>query len=86
MNSFLKNKTCTSGVQHAVECDELNKSHTDLGLDIHISPGETSKNPGMKQIANLGLSSLLGNLDNAAVWLRLNIMGEMIRDDLLRKS
>ena len=35
---FLKTKTCNSGVKNAVECDNVNKSHTDLGLDIHISP------------------------------------------------
>ena len=57
---FLKIKTCNSGVKNAVECEELNKSHTVLGLDIHISPGETSKNPGMKQIAKLCLNSLWG--------------------------
>ena len=45
---FLKAKTCNGGVKNAVECDGLNKSHTALGLDIHISPGETSK----KQVCN----------------------------------
>ena len=50
---FSNIKTCNSGVKNAAECDELNKSHTALGLDIHINPGETSKNPGMKQIAKL---------------------------------
>jgi hypothetical protein len=57
---FLNIKTCNSGVKNAEECNALNKSHTALGLDIHISPGETSKNPGMKQIAKLWLNSLWG--------------------------
>ena len=58
---FLTVKTCSHGIKKAAECDQLNKSHTDLGVDIHISPGATSKNPGMK-IAKLCLSSQWGKL------------------------
>ena len=50
-NSFIKIEPCNSGVKDAVECQELNKSHTALGLDIHIRPEETSLNPGIKQRA-----------------------------------
>ena len=48
---FFKNQTWNSGVKHVVECQESNKSHTALGLDIHIRPEETSLNPGIKQRA-----------------------------------
>ena len=54
----MKIKICNSGVKNSAECEQLNKSHTDLGLDIQISPDETSKNPGMKQIVKLCLNSL----------------------------
>ena len=57
----LTTKTRTSGVNNAAECNELNKSHTDLGLAIHNSPDETSNKPGMKQLDNLCLNSLWGN-------------------------
>ena len=82
---FLKVKPCNSGVKNAADCDELNKYHTDLGLDVNISPGETSKHPGMKQIAKLCLNSLWGKLDNVAGWIRLITTGKMIRGELLRQ-
>ena len=57
---FLKIKTCNSGVKNASERDLLNTEHQRLGLDIHITPEETAKNPGMKQMAKLCLNSLWG--------------------------
>ena len=50
---FLKLKTCNRGFKNAAACDQLNKSHRDLGLYIHISLGETSTNPGMQHITKL---------------------------------
>jgi hypothetical protein len=75
LNSF-KQKTCNSGVKNAEECNELNKSHTALGLDIHISPGETSKNPGMKQIAKLCLNSLWGKFGQRSGMYSFEYYGE----------
>jgi hypothetical protein len=42
------------------ECNKLNVEHKQFGLDILISPNETSNNPGMKEIAKLCLNSLWG--------------------------
>ena len=82
---ILKVKTCISGVKNAAACDELNKSHTDLGLDIHISPDGTSNNPGMKQTAKLCLTSPWGNLDSVVVWIHVISMEKMSRNYLPRK-
>ena len=60
VEKFLKIKTCNGGVLTEEECEQLNKEHKQLGLDIVITPGETSDNRGMKEIAKLCLNSLWG--------------------------
>ena len=60
VEKFLKMKTCNGGVLSEDECNKLNVEHKQLGLDILISPNETSNNPGMKEIAKLCLNSLWG--------------------------
>ena len=57
---FLNIKTCNGGIKTAAECKLLNDEHAGLGLNIAITPEETSKNPGMKEIAKLCLNSLWG--------------------------
>ena len=41
LNTFLKLKTCNRGVKNAAECDQLSKSHIDLGLYIHVQLDHT---------------------------------------------
>ena len=60
VEKFLKMKTCNGGVLSKEECDKLNHEHKQLGLDILISPNETSNNPRMNEIAKLCLNSLCG--------------------------
>ena len=42
------------------ECDEINKSHKELGFDFEIKPENTKKNPGLRQLAKICLNSLWG--------------------------
>ena len=51
-------KTCNAGVKTAEECQQLNKAHRQLGLNIVIQPEESSNNPGVKEIVKLCLHSL----------------------------
>ena len=43
------------------ECDRINHSHQQLGLNIYIKSEDTTKNPGMKALSKLCLNSLWGN-------------------------
>ena len=53
-------KICNGGVMTAEEYQHLNETHRQLGLHIVIQPGETCKDPGMKEVAKLCLNSLWG--------------------------
>ena len=57
---FLKLKIQNNKHYSEEECERINKSHTDLGLNIHIRSADTSKNPGMKALAKLCLNSFWG--------------------------
>jgi hypothetical protein len=57
---FLKMKIQNSGVKTQEECDEINKSHKELGFNFEIKPEDTKKNPGLRQVAKICLNSLWG--------------------------
>ena len=57
---FLKMKIQNNKHYTAEECERINKTHTDLGLNIHIRSEDTTKNPGMKALSKLCLNSLWG--------------------------
>ena len=57
---FLRIKTISAGVKDQEGCDAFNNSCVGQGLDISITPSETSSNPGLKALAKLCLNSLWG--------------------------
>ena len=57
---FLKIKIQNNKHYTPEECDRINQSHQNLGLDIKIQSEDTCKNPGMKALAKLCLNSLWG--------------------------
>ena len=57
---FLKIKISNNKFYTEEECQKINNSHQNLGLDLTIKSEETSENPGKKAIAKLCLNSLWG--------------------------
>ena len=57
---FLKIKIENNQHYTKEECDEINKSHQAMGFSFKIESKNTSKNPGLKQVAKICLNSLWG--------------------------
>ena len=57
---FLKMKIENNEHYTPEECEQINKSHSDLGFTFEIKSENTRKNPGMKQLAKICLNSLWG--------------------------
>ena len=57
---FLKMKIENYKFYSPEECERINKSHRDLGMNLEIVSENTSKNPGMKMLAKICLNSLWG--------------------------
>ena len=51
VGNFLKIKIENTRVYTQEECDEINKSHKELGFDFEVKPENTRKNPGLLKYA-----------------------------------
>jgi hypothetical protein len=57
---FLEMKIKNTKAYTQEECDEINKTHRDMGFTFVIKPEETCKNKGLRAVAKLCLNSLWG--------------------------
>jgi hypothetical protein len=57
---FLEMKIKNTKAYTQEECDEINKTHKDMGFTFVIKPEETCKNKGLRAVAKLCLNSLWG--------------------------
>ena len=60
VGSFLKMKIENNKHLSEVECEDLNKSLKNIGLNFKVCSEDTKKNPGLKSVAKLCLNSLWG--------------------------